>query len=260
MYTCYTRTSNNHQSGATKCVLVVGGANMQMNLRIIISCHTDVRLTGHVIQTGEKKQIILNCSVTGIHNTSNVVEIRFNDDKLYSCRKMEWPNEPEGSIDKPHTHLLDNDTTCQLTIPTAAKADIKHYHCRVKLELSPETVERTCYLMSETIIPSEETLPLDVDTSENNSITTVIGIAVLTAIVITIAISVMVSLVVAKTRKDCHQHQHIACQAQNQCLLIQNGHYVPPQAIHGNFRNRIFFCSYTLNLHVRTYVLYRERP
>ena len=112
----------------------------------------------------------------------------------------------------------------------------------MKLELSPETLKRSCYVLSETIIPSKETLPLDVDTSENSISTTVIGIVVPVAIVIIIIIItvVMVSVGVAKTRK--HHRQHIARPAPNHGLQIQNGgqrgYVAPPitqQAILGNF-------------------------
>lgn len=88
----------------------------------------DISVTSDVRQTGDNMQIVLNCSVTGIHNTSSIIEIWFNDDKLYSCQKIGWPNEPEVDVDKPHVRLLD-DTTCQLTIPNATKSNFVEYYC-----------------------------------------------------------------------------------------------------------------------------------
>lgn len=212
-------------------MLVVGGANLNLNKFIIItSCHTDVRLTDHVQQTGKNKQLILNCSVTGIHNISNVVEIRFNDEKSYSCTKTGWPNEPEGNTDKPYVQLMDN-TTCQLIIPNAAKADFTDYYCRVKLALSSESADHTCHLLSETITPS--------DSDENSISILVIVIVVPVAIVIIIIIAtiVMVSIVlVRKKRKKRGQHNVIIHQPGHP-LQIPNDNYAPPAVILGNFRN-----------------------
>ena len=155
--------------------------------------YTDVRVTGHVVQIGDNKQIVLNCSVSGMHNISSVIEMRFNDEKSFSCSKTSWPNEPGGSIDKPYVRLLD-DTTCQLTIPNATKANFIAYHCRVKLQLSPVTSRRNCYLLSEKIIPSEKALILnnDVMSSSENDLT--VQVHVLAIIVIVPVVVVVLAL------------------------------------------------------------------
>ena len=154
--------------------------------------YTDVRVTGHVLQIGDKKQIVLNCSVTGIRNTSNVVEMRFNDEKSFSCRKTSWPNEPGGSIDKPYVRLLD-DTTCQLTIPNATKANFVEYYCRVKLQLLPGTSRRNCYLLSETIIPSEE-VDNDVILSNENGLTIQVHVAVIIIVPVVVVVLALLSI------------------------------------------------------------------
>ena len=175
----------------------------------IISCYTDVKLTGHIIHTNENKQIILNCTVSGIHNTSKVVEIRFNDDKLYSCTKSRWPNESEGSIDKPHVHFMDEDTIiCQLTIPNAAKADFVDYYCRVKLQLSSKTFNRNCYLLSEnvTMTPSKTSLSdTDVMMTHENNVSTVYIAAIVTASIVfcLILLSIIPVMIVVKTILYC---------------------------------------------------------
>ena len=177
-----------------------------------------------------------------MHNSSNVVEIRFNDDKSYSCRKTRWPSEPEGSTDKPHARLLDNDNTCQLTIPNAAKTDFVDYRCRVKLQLSSETIQyncisqeifqRNCYLLSETIIPSEALLS-DMDVmhnSDNNTSTIAIAVAVPVVTVLTVTL-IVASVVVVKKRKPCRRHTARPGVRQNDVQLqIQNqqGGYIPP--------------------------------
>lgn len=221
-------------------MLVVGGTNLNLNKFIIItSCHTDVRLTDHVQQTGKNKQLILNCSVTGIHNISNVVEFRFNDEKSYSCTKTGWPNEPEGNTDKPYVQLMDN-TTCQLIIPNAAKADFTDYYCRVKLALSRESADHTCHLLSETITPS--------DSDENSISILVIGIVVpVTMVIIIIATIVMVSIVLV--RKKCGQGNVIIYQPDHP-LQIPKVNYEPPGVRLGNFRNihcivYVLKCTYT---------------
>ena len=172
---------------------------------ITISCLADVNLTSYIIQIGETKQIILSCSVAGMHNSSNVVEIRFNDDKSYSCRKTRWPSEPEGSIDMPHTHLLD-DNTCQLTIPNATKSDFVDYYCRVELQL----FKRNCYFLSKTITLRVETPTLGVNvivTNENNITPIAIGIAVLVVIaVVLVAVAVTVSVVMRKYNNQAPLH------------------------------------------------------
>ena len=183
----------------------------------IISCYTDVKLTGHIIHTNENKQIILNCTVSGIHNTSNVVEIRFNDDKLYSCIKSRWPNEPEGSIDKPHAHFMNKDIIiCQLTIPNAAKADFVDYYCRVKLQLSSKTFNRNCYLLSKTVpmTPSEDAgtslSDTDMMTTHVNNVSTVHLATIITVpIAIIVICLILLSIIpVRKAMKCCHHKSH----------------------------------------------------
>lgn len=172
--------------------------------------YTDVRVTGHVLQIGDNKQIVLNCSVTGMHNTSSVVEMRFNDEKSFSCSKTSWPNEPGGSIDKPYVRLLD-DTTCQLTIPNATKANYIAYHCRVKLHLSPVTSRRNCYLLSETITPSEEAFISDNDemSSSENDLTVQVHVAVIIIVPVVIVVLALLSIlpvvVVIRAVKYWHQ-------------------------------------------------------
>jgi hypothetical protein len=183
---------------------------MCTDFAIFLSRHTDIRVTGDVLHAGDNKRIVLNCSVTGIHNTSNIVEIRFNDDESYSCRKARWPNEPEGSTDKPHVRFLD-DTTCQLTIPNAAEANYIEYYCRVKLQLSPVSSKRNCYLLSETIIPSEEAIISDNDvivtTEKLSTIHVVIIIIVPVLVVVLVLLSILPAVVVIKAMKYCHQER-----------------------------------------------------
>ena len=154
-------------------------------------------MTSHIIQIGETKQTILSCSVAGMHNSSSVVEIRFNDDKSYSCRKTRWPSEPEGSFDKPHVLLL-NDNTCQLTIPNATNSGFVDYYCRVKLQL----FKRNCYLLSETIALPVETLTSAMPTSKDTAIS--ITVPVVIAVVVIIVLLMTVLIVVNKAMKPNH--------------------------------------------------------
>ena len=160
-----------------------------------------------MLQIGNKKQIVLSCSVTGMHNTNSVVEMRFNDEKSFSCSKTSWPNEPGGSIYKPYVRLLD-DTTCQLTIPNATKANFIAYHCRVKLHLSPVTSRCNCYLLSKTITPSEEAFISDIDimsSSENVQVHVAVIIIVPVLIVILALLSILPVVVVIKAIKYCRE-------------------------------------------------------
>ena len=162
-------------------------------------------MTGHVIQTGENRQIILNCSVVGIHNTNTVLEFRFNDDKSYSCRKKKWPYEPEDNRDKPHAHLLDDNTTCQLLIPNAIITHLEDYYCRVELWIWPEEGQSSCYLLSKTVTLSEASITDTI--REHKSHTTIIIITIPAAIVLTLLLLIVaVVVVVVKTVKYRCQH------------------------------------------------------
>ena len=115
---------------------------------------------------------------------------------------------------------MDN-TTCQLIIPNAAKADFTDYYCRVKLALSPESADHTCHLLSETITPS--------DSDENSISILVIAIVVPIAIVIIIIATIVMVSIVNKRKQRGPPENHE--------LQIRNINYVPPEVIPGNFRN-----------------------
>ena len=159
-------------------------------------------MTGQVIQTGENRQIIFNCSVVGIHNTNTVLEFRFNDDKSYSCRKKRWPYEPEDNRDKPHAHLLDDNTTCQLLIPNAIITHLEDYYCRAELWIWPEESQSSCYLLSETVTLSEASITDAI--REHKSYTTTIIITISAAIILILLL--IVAVVVVKKMKYCCQH------------------------------------------------------
>lgn len=191
---------------------------------------SDIRLIGQVIQTGENKQIILNCSVTGVYNTNDITEFQFNDDDSSLCRKTRQLSESEGRTDKPYTQLLNDGTTCQLIIPKATKADFVGYQCQVKLQFP---TGRYCYILSETIIPYEEVQTTTLSGEEltpgevfitttdmllNDSSSIIItikaeiidAIVIIVAIVAVVAIVLIVAVVVVKAMKYfCKYRQHV---------------------------------------------------
>ena len=106
---------------------------------VIIITHTpftDVELTK---QTTEN-ETILTCTITGLRPDETDIEIRFNDQKRYSCEE-DWPN---GTRPHPHGNVYvistNHGSSCQLHVDltSAELSNNGEYYCRVKFHTDDE--------------------------------------------------------------------------------------------------------------------------
>ena len=111
-----------------------------------------VTLKGDVTEEG---QIILNCSIIGSHNKNIINDFQFNDKPSYLCDGKTTAPTCNHSTSTPYVCLLDDDTTCQLIIPSPTNADYTNYRCRVRIR--PQA--QTCYSDTITISPYEGVQP-----------------------------------------------------------------------------------------------------
>ena len=101
-------------------------------------------------QISENRQIILNCSVIGSYNKKDVQKFQFNNNPSHSCTKT--TKVPNDSTNTPYVRLLDDGTTCQLTIPKATNANYTKHRCRVRIKHPTQL----CFFRSEITIPYKE--------------------------------------------------------------------------------------------------------
>ena len=111
----------------------------------------DVQLTNLTSITDKREQgeVILQCSISGLHRNETDIEIRFNDETQYLCEH--WPNNRQQSNgDKPYAIFTNiNESTCELHIPKATSSHTGKYYCRAKIHTDKQ---KDClYLKSQTI-------------------------------------------------------------------------------------------------------------
>ena len=121
---------------------------MNYGIKLLISLiHSikDVQLTNLTLidNKRDRDEVILQCSILGLHPNETDIEIRFNDKRLYSCEHRK-----NQSDDTPYTKYINNRSTCELHFQRKPSYN-GEYYCTAKIHTGERN--RCFYLESRTI-------------------------------------------------------------------------------------------------------------